>query len=229
MGMKVAIIPARGGSKRLPRKNIKIFNGKPMITWSIKAALDSNCFDKVIVSTDDYEIANISRAHGAEVPFIRPSDLADDLTTTVPVIAHALSTCEGYGWDIHYACCIYPCAPLIQLSDIKKAFELLKVGGYSYVYPVTAFPHPVQRAMKCLPGDVMQFVYPEYELVRTQDFEEYYYDAAQFYFGKASAWSSQFPMHTAGIGMKIPNWRVVDIDTEDDWRRAELVFSSLKK
>lgn len=226
--MKLAVIPARGGSKRIPRKNIKPFCGKSMIAWSIEAALQSDCFDEVIVSTDDAEIADVARQWGAGVPFIRPADLADDLTPTVPVVAHAVNYCLDLGWRVEHACCIYPCAPLLHIDDLREAFELLMTLDTEYVYPVTEYPHPVQRAMRRMPDGAMRFVSSEHELTRTQDLEKLFHDAGQFYFGKASAWLEDKKMHTAGIGMPIPSWRVVDIDTEDDWKRAELAFMALR-
>lgn len=226
--MRLAVILARGGSKRIPRKNIKLFYGKPMIAWSIEAALQSGCFDEVIVSTDDAEIADVAKHWGAVVPFMRPANLADDLTPTVPVVAHAVKYCLDMGWGVEHACCIYPCSPLLHIDDLREAFELLKTLDVEYVYPVTEYPHPVQRAMRRMPDGSMRFVSSEYELTRTQDLEKLFHDAGQFYFGMASAWLQHKKMHTAGIGMPIPSWRVVDIDTENDWKRAELIFMALR-
>lgn len=225
--MKIAVIPARGGSKRIPRKNIKYFSGKPMIAWSIKAAQESKLFDHIIVSTDDEEIAEIARKCGAETPFMRPRELADDLTPTVPVVAHAIESCIDFGWHIDYVCCIYPCSPLLQSGDLVAAFKLADDRKTDFVYPVTEYAHPIQRAMRQLPGGGMQFFYPQFELTRTQNLEKSFHDAGQFYWGKASAWLGHKKMHTAGLGMPIPNWRVVDIDSEDDWIRATMIFNVL--
>jgi pseudaminic acid cytidylyltransferase len=186
-------------------------------------------FDKVIVSTDDQYIASIARAAGADTPFERPADLADDLTPTVPVISHALKACEEIGWKIEYACCIYPCAPFLQAFDLVDAFALIQQSGAPFAYPVTVYSHPIQRAMRRLSTGQMQLFQPEHELSRTQDLEESYHDAGQFYWGRASAWKAQMKMHTAGVGMVVPNWRVVDIDNEDDWKRAELMHQVLKR
>lgn len=227
--MKIAVIPARGGSKRIPRKNIKDFCGRPMIAWAISAAKESGLFDHIIVSTDDEEIAELARNWGAETPFVRPANLADDLTPTVPVVAHALKSCLDFGWVIDYACCIYPCVPFLQVSDLIAALDLAQARNADFVYPVTEYAHPVQRAMRQLPDGKMQFFSQEYELTRTQDLEKSYHDAGQFYWGKSSAWLKQKRMHTDGLGLPIPNWRVVDIDTEDDWMRAELIFKQLKE
>ncbi len=225
--MKIAVIPARGGSKRIPRKNIKEFCGRPMISWAIKAAENSGLFDHIIVSTDDEEIAQIARDSGAETPFKRPVELADDLTSTVPVVAHAVESCIALGWEVNFACCIYPCAPSLQASDLLAAYELAVAQKADFVYPVAEYAHPIQRAMRRLPDGAMEFYSPQFELTRTQDLEKSYHDAGQFYWGKSTAWLAKKKMHTAGLGMPIPNWRVVDIDAEDDWMRAELLFKAL--
>lgn len=226
--MNVAIIPARAGSKRIPGKNYKMFCGKPMISWAISYALESKLFDRVIVSTDDEYIAQIARTAGAEIPFIRPASLADDLTPTVPVIAHAIDACQMLGWDIDYACCIYPCVPLLQISDLVNAFMLLCQENANYVYPVTDYAHPIQRAMRRLPTGQMEFIQPNFELARTQDLEKSFHDAGQFYWGKSIAWKAGMNMHTAGLGMIVPNWRIVDIDNVDDWKRAENLHQIFK-
>ena len=225
--MNIAVIPARGGSKRIPRKNIKNFCGKPMIAWAITVAAESGQFEHVIVSTDDPEIAAIARACGAEVPFMRPADLSDDKTQTVPVISHSVRWACDQGWLVEYACCVYPCAPFLQAGDLSLALELAKARDADFIYPVTEYAHPIQRAMRRLENGKMQFIDPEHELTRTQDVEKAYHDAGQFYWGKASAWLAEKRMHTAGIGMSIPKWRVVDIDSVDDWTRAESIFQAL--
>lgn len=224
--MRIAVIPARGGSKRIPRKNIKAFCGKPMIAWAITAAKESGLFSHILVSTDDEEIAGKAREWGAETPFMRPEDLADDLTPTVPVIAHAVKSCVDLGWQVDYACCIYPCSPFLKTEDLVASFDMLQERNADFVYPVTEYAHPIQRAMRRLPGGAMQFFSPQYEMTRTQDLEIAYHDAGQFYWGKASSWLEHKKMHTDGLGMPIPNWRVVDIDNDDDWRRAEVMFNS---
>jgi pseudaminic acid cytidylyltransferase len=224
--MNIAIIPARGASKRIPRKNIRSFAGRPMIAWAIEAARTSNLFAHIIVSTEDEEIAEISRSHGAETPFMRPHRLADDHTATVPVIAHAVDFCTKLGWEFDYACCIYPGNPLLQTSDLAAALQLARDREAHFVYPVAEYAHPVQRAMRQLPNGSMQFLQPEFELVRTQDLEKTYHDAGQFYWGQSSAWLAGRKMHTEGLGMPIPNWRVIDIDSEDDWLRAEMMFKA---
>ncbi|MEI6269966.1 MAG: pseudaminic acid cytidylyltransferase [Methylococcaceae bacterium] len=224
--MKIAVIPARGGSKRIPRKNIKDFCGKPMIAWAINLARSSGLFDHVIVSTDDEEIAQLASDWGAEIPFIRPAELANDHTPTVPVVAHAIKICIDNGWVVEYACCIYPCVPFLQVDDLISALDLLEKMDVNFVYPVTEYAHPIQRAMLQLPNGKMQFLNQECELTRTQDLEKYFHDAGQFYWGKASAWLAQKKMHTDGLGIVIPNWRVVDIDSVNDWTRAEILYKA---
>lgn len=197
-----------------------------MIAWAIGVAKDSRLFDHVLVSTDDEEIADMARQWGAETPFLRPVELADDITPTVPVIAHATQACIDIGWVVEYTCCIYPCVPFLQADDLITAFDLVKKIDVNFAYPVTEYVHPIQRAMRQISGGQMQFLNPECELRRTQDLEKYYHDVGQFYWGKASAWLEQKRMHTDGRGIVIPNWRVVDIDSYDDWRRAENIYNA---
>lgn len=221
--MNIAVIPARGGSKRIPRKNIKEFCGKPMIAYAITAAKASGLFDHIVVSTDDAEIAQIAKAWGAETPFVRPAELANDFTATVPVIAHAIEACRSLGWTFDYACCIYPSVPFIQIDDLRGAFASLSCSEADYCFPVTEYPSAIQRALKLLSNGKMQPYFPEFELTRTQDLELAYYDAGQFYWGRAEAWLTNPKIHKSGAGYVIPNWRVVDIDTPDDWERAEIL------
>ena len=199
-----------------------------MIVRTVATALQSGLFKQVVVSTDDDEIADLARQAGAQVPFMRPLDLADDLTPTVPVIAHAVAACNALGWKINYACCIYPCVPLLDVSDMAAALELALQSSADFVYPVTDYAHPIQRAMRRSATGKMSLYSPEFEMTRTQDLEKSFHDAGQFYWGKGSAWLEHKKMHTAGLGMPIPHWRVVDIDSEDDWRRAELLFKSMQ-
>jgi len=227
--MNIAVIPARGGSKRIPRKNINSFCGKPMIAWAIELAKNTGLFEHVIVSTDDSEIANISQDWGAEVPFQRPFDLADDFTPTVPVISHAVRQCINLGWNAEYYCCLYPCTPLLKVEDLTGSYTCIREKDVDFVYPVTEFQHPIQRAMRMTKIGAMEFLMPENELERTQDFEECFHDTGQFYWGKKNAWLENKRMHTGGLGVKIPNWRIVDIDTAADWHRAELMKEVFNK
>jgi len=224
--MNLAVIPARGGSKRIPRKNIRPFAGRPMITYAIAAAQASGLFDRVIVSTDDEEIAAVATSGGAEAPFVRPADLSDDHTPTVPVIAHAVSEAHRLGWEVDNVCCIYPAVPLIQASDLVDAFDLLRSTGALYAFPVTEFPSRIQRALRRGADGAASPFLPEYVNVRTQDLEPAYYDCGQFYWGTAAAWTAQENVHLNGRTIVLPGWRVVDIDTPEDWERAEIIFAA---
>ena len=228
--MKIAVIPARLGSKRIHKKNIKNFAGKPIIAWSILAAIESKIFDKIIVSTDSNEISEIANNFGAETPFLRPKQLSDDITPTVPVISHAIqATRDATMLDIDYCCCIYPCSPLIQSSDLVDAFDMLLEKKAHFVYPITEYPHPIQRALKINGNGEMSFVTPQFEMTRTQDLAKTYHDCGQFYWGKTESWINELKMHSNGIGIVIPHWRTVDIDNEEDWIRAELLFKALRE
>lgn len=225
--MNIAVIPARGGSKRIPRKNIGSFAGKPMIAYAVEAALESGLFSRIIVTTDDDEIAQTAENYGAEVPFSRPIELADDHTPTVPVIAHAIDACEALGWDVSAVCCIYACVPFIQSEDLRDALALLEKTNARYAFPVTEFPSAILRALKRDDSGVIHPFFPEYELVRTQDVETAFHDAGQFYWGWRDSWFKYPRIHSHGVGLRIPNWRVVDIDTVDDWARAELFHKAI--
>lgn len=226
--MNIAIIPARGGSKRIPRKNIKQFAGKPMIGHAIDIARDSGLFDHILVSTDDDEIADIATSFGAEIPFRRPDSLADDLTPTVPVVAHAIDTCRELGWIFERVCCIYPAVPFMQVDDLEASLRLLEENQtIDYVFPVTAFPSAIQRALRRSADGRLHPFFGQNALTRTQDLESAYYDAGQFYWGSVDSWMSGKIIHEHATGYVIPNWRVVDIDTAEDWKRAELVYAAI--
>jgi pseudaminic acid cytidylyltransferase len=222
--MNLCVIPARGGSKRIPRKNIRVFAGKPMIAYAIEAAQKSGLFSRIVVSTDDEEVAKISREIGAEVPFLRPNELSDDHTPTVPVIAHAIRALEANGGNMSYVCCIYPCVPFIEEEDLKKALLLLEQGNSEYSFPVAEYPSPIQRALKLGLGDQASPFYPEFELSRTQDLQKAYHDAGQFYWGRKKAWLNNLRIHSSAVGLEIPRFRAVDIDTVDDWKKAEALI-----
>lgn len=228
--MKLAVIPARGGSKRIPRKNIRSFAGRPMIEHSIVAALSSGCFDEVIVSTDDEEIADISRSAGAKTPFIRPANLSDDYATTAEVIQHAIRWHKEQGNMVDYVCCVYATAPFLKAEDIARGYSLLnETRSADYAFSVTSFPHPVQRGL-VFEGDRLNALYPEYSNTRSQDLPEVYHDAAQFYWGRASAYLGGVPLFSnKSIGVVIPRFRVQDVDTEEDWVRAELMYRALQQ
>lgn len=227
--MKVAIIPARGGSKRIPRKNIRPFLGKPMIAHSIACARESGLFERVIVSTDDNEIAQIAVEHGAEVPFVRPRELSDDHTGTTAVMAHAVRFLQDSGVHLSAVCCIYAVAPFMRVADLRTALSVLMSGGWTFVFPATTFASSVYRSFHVDAGGELQMLFPEFYLTRSQDLREALHDAGQFYWGKPDAWLTQakdFDRDSTVI--LLPRWRVHDIDTEDDWRRAELIAGSLK-
>ena len=219
--MKLAVIPARGGSKRIPRKNIKVFNGLPMIAYAIHAALEAELFHEVIVSTDDDEIADVARSYGASVPFKRPLEISDDQTITVPVIEHAVNWAISSGCKVDAACCIYPCVPFLKSHDLRDAYELFVSTNAQYVYPVVPFHSSPWRAMSRTEAGSMEFICPEFELTRTQDLVTCYHDAGMFYWGKSSAWTNGLRMHSNGYGFVMDAHRVVDIDTSEDWERAE--------
>jgi pseudaminic acid cytidylyltransferase len=227
--VNIAIIPARGGSKRIPRKNIKEFNGKPMIAYAILAAKLSRIFDHIIVSTDDEEIAIIAQEWGAETPFLRPTDLANDYEATMPVIAHGIRFCHDLGWDFDYVCCIYPCVPFIKKEDLLGAYTRLIQNESNFCFPVTEFPSAIQRALKSKGDGTMQPFYPEFEQTRTQELEPGFYDVGQFYWGRTEAWLSNQFIHSDGLGYRIPPWRIVDIDTKDDWEYAEILSNVLEQ
>ncbi len=226
--MRVAIIPARGGSKRIPRKNIKIFAGLPIIAHSIKAAQDSELFDRIIVTTDDDEIADVARSFGAEIPFMRPKELSDDHTATIPVIAHAIQVLQANGDDIETACCIYATAPFIRSEDIIRAYHALITHHKQYAFPVTTFPFPIWRGVKRdIEGNIQMF-WPEHFATRSQDLEEAYHDVGQFYWGTPDAWLSGQPIFSdAATSIVLPRHLVQDIDTPEDWFRAELMHKAL--
>lgn len=222
--MRIAIIPARGGSKRIPRKNVKPFYGKPMIVWSIEAARESKLFEHIVVSTDDAEISDIARQSGAEVPFVRPADLSDDHTGTIEVIAHATRWALDQGWQVSTVCCIYPTSPFIQIGDLVRGLEALESGNWCYALPVTDFAAPVYRALRTRPEGGVEMLFPEHFTTRSQDLPVALHDVGQFYWGRPSSWIKElklFDRHSVPI--EIPRWRVLDIDDENDWRRAELV------
>lgn len=226
--MNIAIIPARGGSKRILRKNIKHFLGKPIIAYSIEVAVKSGLFDKVIVSTDDVEIAQIAQTYGAEVPFLRPETLSDDFTGTNDVVRHALNWFLDQGMVVEYACCIYATVPFLQTQYLQEGFKQLQRHNKSFAFSVTSFPSPIQRAMKIEQGGVSMF-YPEHLDTRSQDLEEAYHDAGQFYWGKAEAFLNHENLFSrCSYPVVLPRELVQDIDTMEDWNKAELMYKILQ-
>lgn len=227
--MRLAVIPARGGSKRIPRKNIRPFAGRPMIAWSIEAALASGLFDRVLVTTDDDEIARVSVELGAEAPFRRPAELADDYAPTIPVVAHAIEWQMAHGTVPAQVCCIYATAPFIRADDIRRGFEFLQSAACDFAFSVTGYAFPIQRALRVTSEGKVEMFQPEYFLTRSQDLEPAYHDAGQFYWGRTTAWLARTPLFGENsTPVVLPSHRVQDIDTPEDWERAELMFDALK-
>ncbi len=225
--MKIAVIPARGGSKRIPRKNIKDFCGKPMIVWSIEAAKASGSFDHIIVSTDDNEIAELAKEHGAEVPFIRPTELSDDYIGTGDVVKHAVEWIINNLGKPEYVCTVYATAPFIKPTDIIKGLKLLQENDCQIVFTVTSFPFPIQRAIKITGNGRVQMFQPEHFMTRSQDLELSYHDAGQFYWSVTDAVLNNISAFSeVSIPLTLPRHQVQDIDTVEDWQRAELMFKA---
>jgi pseudaminic acid cytidylyltransferase len=226
--VRFAIIPARGGSKRIPRKNIREFCGKPMISWSIAAALESGCIDRVVVSTDDHEIAEVARNYGAEVPFMRPANLADDYVGTTAVMQHALQWLNAEGLNVAQACCLYATAPFVTGQDLRVGLDTLIQTRASYAFSVTSYSFPLQRALKLIKSGRVAMFHPEYADTRSQDLEDAYHDAGQFYWGTCEAWLSAEAIYADhSVPVILPRFRVQDIDTLEDWERAVWMFKAM--
>lgn len=218
--MNLAVIPARGGSRRIPRKNIRLFCGRPMIAWSIEAALASGCFDDVVVSTDDDEIAAIATSEGASVPFTRPAELADDFTPTIPVVAHAI-TAVAPALDPAQVCCIYATAAFVTPERLRQGLELMAPSDRDYVFTATTFPFPIQRALR-LEGQGVVAMFPEFIAMRSQDLVTAIHDAGQFYWGRKQAWLEGRTLFSeASAPLLVPRAECQDVDTEEDWELAE--------
>jgi pseudaminic acid cytidylyltransferase len=229
MNEAVAIIPARGGSKRIPGKNIREFHGKPIIGYSIEAAQQSQCFARIVVSTDDDEIAAVARRFGAEAPFMRPASLADEHTGTMEVVKHAVETLEQSGAAFDWACCIYATAPFLSADHLNEGFLRLKRSGRSFAFAVTSFNYPIQRALRILPDGTLDAIWPEHRATRSQDLEPAYHDAGQFYWGRTSAFRERREVFSPESTPVVPpRERTHDIDTPEDWANAELAFAALR-
>ena len=223
--MKLCVIPARGGSKRIQKKNIKKFCGKPIIAWSIQLAITSKYFDKIIVSTDDDEIADLARRYGADVPFVRPKILSNDYTGTVPVISHAIKWQIKHYQKPTYVCCIYATAPFV-----KFGLKILKNSSSEYAFSATNFAYPIQRSFRIKKNKKIKMFYPEHYNSRSQDLEEAFHDAGQFYWGLTDSWLKNKPIVSENaIPIMIPRYRVHDIDTLEDWQIAERMFRITNK
>jgi pseudaminic acid cytidylyltransferase len=226
--MSIAIIPARGGSKRIPQKNIRDFLGKPIISYSIEIAKESKLFERIIVSTDDNEIAETATKYGAEVPFVRPSNLSDDYTGTHDVVGHAVKWLIDSGIKVENVCSIYPTAPLIQKKDLAKGFDLIKSGEWESVFAATKFSYPIFRSFHFTENGGLKMFFPDHYHSRSQDLVEAMHDAGQFYWANAKVWMQppkQYNKNSTVI--LLPEWRVQDIDNLEDWKRAELIYQTL--
>ena len=220
----ICVIPARGGSKRIPRKNIKHFRNKPLISWTIDTAIKSNCFDKIIVSTDDNEIADLSISYGAHIPFLRPSYLSDDFSTTMDVMHFMVEYIYKNMPEINFVCCIYATAPLLITKDIKESYEMVKNNKKEQiVFGATTYDYPIQRALILDSENNSSMLDKKYLFSRSQDLEETFHDAGQFYWGSIDAWMKTKSILQEGKAYIIPRWRVQDIDYEEDWERAETI------
>ena len=225
----IAIIPARGGSKRIPKKNIKLFHGKPLLAYSIEAALNSNLFEKVIVSTDDEEIAEIAKQYGAQVPFLRPKELSDDFSSSGKAILHAIEYLKANGENYDFVCTIYATAPLLQLKYLQEGYEKLKNSNAHQAFSVTTMPFPIQRTFKVTDNERCEMFWPENFSIRSQDLEEAYQDAGQFYWENLHNQFRDLPFGKDSIPIIIPRHLVQDIDTLEDWKRAEYMFEVINK
>lgn len=227
MAKCIAVIPARGGSKRIPKKNIKEFHGLPLIAYSIKAALESKLFAKVIVSTDDKEIAEIAKEHGAEVPFVRPKELSDDFTGTGDVVKHAIDYLKKRGEEFDYVCTIYATAPLLQAKYLIEGYEKLKESDAVNAFSATSMPFPIWRTFKIDKNGRCEMFWRENFNKRSQDLEEAFQDAGQFYWSKLDKRSSDIMFGKESIPIVLPRYLVQDIDTLEDWKRAEYMYEAI--
>jgi len=223
----ICIIPARGGSKRIPRKNIKLFHGKPLIAYSIETALNSGLFKRVIVSTDDTEIAEVAKIYGAEVPFMRSIELADDFASSVDAVNETIKRVQESGEEFTYACTIYATAPLLDTSYLKEGFEKLKNSDARVAFSATSMPFPIQRTFKIKPNGRCEMFTPEYMSSRSQDLEEAYQDAGQFYWERIGVEPKDILFGSESIPIILPRHLVQDIDTPEDWKRAEVMYKVL--
>ncbi len=225
--MNVCIIPARGGSKRIPKKNIREFCGKPIIAYSIEVAKKSGLFDQVVVSTDSNEIADVARTYGAEVPFMRAADLSDDFTGTGAVFAHALKFLIAEGRPYRFACCMYATAPFVRVSFLEEGYRLLEEKDVVNAFTVTSFPFPILRSQQLNEDGVLEMKWPEYRMTRSQDLPEFYHDAGQLYWTRVKEFLEMPDLYRDAAPIILPRHLAQDIDTEEDWIRAELMFKTL--
>lgn len=222
----LCIIPARGGSKRIPRKNVKPFLGKPMLAYSIETAKKTGLFDEIMVSTDDMEIASVARQYGANVPFMRTEETANDFATTADVLIEVISKYKELGQEYDNFCCFYATAPLVQSKDVVSAFEMLQQSDFTCVYPIVQFSYPIWRCLDLAEDGTMKRHWPEYENSRSQDLPKEYHDSGTFYWYKTKEWMSG-DIKIGGI--VVDETSVQDIDNEIDWKLAEMKYELLKE
>jgi N-acylneuraminate cytidylyltransferase len=225
--MKIAVIPARFGSKRIKKKNIKIFFSKPMIVWVIEKLKKNNFFDKIVVSSDSDDILNVVKKTKCIFAIKRPKSLSGDHIGVQPVIKHAISKIKKNNSNFQYICCIYPCNPFLDIDDLKKSFKRFKNNKEKFLFSIAEYSHPIQRAIKLKKDFSTSSYFRGSFNKRTQDLKKSYYDAGQFCWGTTKLWEGKKNIHNLGVGFKVPFWRVVDIDTFHDWKRAELLFKIL--
>jgi pseudaminic acid cytidylyltransferase len=222
----VAVIPARGGSKRIPRKNVRLMSGRPLIAWTIDTALESGLFDQVVVSTDDEEIATVSRESGATVPFIRSPELADDQTGTAAVVIDAINQLAATGSTYDSVCCLYPASIFVTPVDIVETQRMLvEQDSADFLLTVARFDAPIERALYLSNENRVAPVNPEFMGSRTQDLPTRYRDVGQLYWGRSQAWLDGRSVFDNSIGYVLENARVQDIDTEEDWQLAQLLHT----
>lgn len=223
--MKIAIIPARSGSKRIPHKNVKTFKGKPIIFWTLKTIINSKLFDRIIVSTDSEKIAKIAKRFKAEVPFIRPKSISSDFASTQDVIKHSINWLQLKKMSPKYICCIYPTAAFINLKDLTNGYKKIQTNKWNFVFSAGKFHSSIFRSFKKNNTKGLKMIFPKYYKKRTQDIKETYFDAGQFYWGKTDAWKNSKPIFAKhSYLIEIPRWRIHDIDTMEDWKIAEKMW-----
>lgn len=221
----IAIIPARGGSKRIPRKNINLLGGLPAIAYPINLAIKSGLFERVIVSTDDQEIANLSLELGAEVPYLRSKELSNDFAITVDVIADSIIQLKEQGNIYDFVCCIYPVTPLLRIERLKEASEIIRLGDWNYVFSAIEFSSPIERGFTKGVSGVVNFKFPEFVNTRTQDIDKAFHDAGQFYFGKVDAWLAKLPiLNSKSTFIELDKHETFDIDNLNDWGLVEKIL-----
>mgnify|MGYP001212680902 FL=1 len=222
--MKIAIIPARSGSKRIPLKNIKTFKGKPIIFWTLKTIISAKLFDRIIVSTDNKKIAKIAKKFKAEIPFIRPKSISNDFASTPDVIKHAINWLKLKKISPKYVCCIYPTAAFMSVKDLLNGYKKIKTNRWNFIFSAGKFQSSIFRSFK-KNSKGLKMIFPKYYKKRTQDIKDTYFDAGQFYWGKTDAWKKTKPIFSKDSSLiEIPRWRIHDIDTMEDWKTAEKMW-----